>query len=87
MAESFSREKLRHIAEGRWMRNPVWPSSCVTPAGKSNELDVQNKWEENTHTHTPVVRTIKLGHENKTRNAISLQLLLLITSSKYKEHS
>ena len=22
--------------------------SCVTPAGTSNELDVQNKWEENT---------------------------------------
>ena len=39
-------------AERRWMRNPVWPSSCVTPAGTSNELDVQNEWEENTHTHT-----------------------------------
>ena len=25
--------------------------SCVTPAGTSNELDVQNEWEENT-THT-----------------------------------
>ena len=24
---------------------------CVTPAGTSNELDVQNEWEENTHTH------------------------------------
>ena len=34
------------------MRNPVWPSSCVTPAGTSNELDVQNEWEENTHTHS-----------------------------------
>ena len=22
----------------------------VTPAGTSNELDVQNEWEENTHT-------------------------------------
>ena len=32
------------------MNNPVRPSSCVTPAGTSNELDVQNKWEENTHT-------------------------------------
>ena len=32
------------------MRNPVWPSPCVTPAGTSNELDVQNEWEENTHT-------------------------------------
>ena len=25
----------------------------MTPAGTSNELDVQNGWEENTHTHTP----------------------------------
>ena len=34
----------------------MWPSSCVTPAGTSNELDVQNKWEENTHnTHTTVI--------------------------------
>ena len=24
----------------------------VTPAGTSNELDIQNEWEENTHTHT-----------------------------------
>ena len=32
------------------MKNPVWPSSCVTPAGTSNELDAQNEWEENT-TH------------------------------------
>ena len=35
------------------MRNPVRPSSCVvTPAGTSNELDVQNVWEEIIHTHT-----------------------------------
>ena len=32
------------------MRNHVWPFSCVAPAGASNELDVQNEWEENTHT-------------------------------------
>ena len=25
----------------------------MTPAGTSNELDVQNGWEENTHTHWP----------------------------------
>ena len=24
----------------------------MTPAGTSNELYVQNEWEENTHTHT-----------------------------------
>ena len=24
----------------------------MTPVGTSNELEVQNEWEENTHTHT-----------------------------------
>ena len=37
------------------MRNPVWPSSCVTPAGTSNELDVQHEWEENTNTLSGVL--------------------------------
>ena len=32
------------------MENPVLRSSCVTPAGTS--IEVQNEWEENTHTHT-----------------------------------
>ena len=51
MAESFSREKLRQAPqkEGGW-KNPVLPSSCVTPAGTS--IEVQNEWEENTHRHT-----------------------------------
>ena len=31
-------------------RRKVDEKSCVTPTGTSNELDVQNKWEENTHT-------------------------------------
>ena len=37
----------------------MWPSSCVTPAGTSNELDVQNEWEKNTqdvHTQPRYVR-------------------------------
>ena len=29
-------------------RKKVDEKSCVTPAGTSNELDVQNEWEENT---------------------------------------
>ena len=45
MAESFSREKIKaSTAERRWMENPVLPSSCVTPAGTS--IEVQNEWEE-----------------------------------------
>ena len=43
------------------MKNPVWLSSCVTPAGTSNELDVQNEWEENPqHTHTYVLIWISM---------------------------
>ena len=49
MAESFSREKLRHAPQKEGDEK-----SCVTPAGTSNELDVQNECEEtHTHTHTP----------------------------------
>ena len=39
--------KIKARTAERWMKNPVWPFSCVTPAGTSNELDVQNEWEEN----------------------------------------
>ena len=46
------------------MKNPVRPSSCVTPAGTSNELDVQNEWEENKHT-----RAEDRGHRSQ-RNQI-----------------
>ena len=49
MSAFFARKIKVRTAEGRWIRNPVRPSSCVTPAGTSNELDIQNKWEENTH--------------------------------------
>ena len=38
MAESFSRETLRPAPQKE--------------SGTSNELDVQNEWEENTHTQT-----------------------------------
>ena len=51
MAETFFARKVKaHTTEGRWVKNPVWPSFCVTPAGTSNEHDVQNELEENTHT-------------------------------------
>ena len=39
----------------------------MTPAGTSNELDVQNGWEENTHTHimqeADLARGIRGTHE------------------------
>ena len=35
-------------------RRKVDKKSWVTPVGTSNELDVQNKWEENTLTHTHI---------------------------------
>ena len=31
----------------------------MTPAGTSNELDVQNEWEENIHTHSRLQRKKK----------------------------
>ena len=68
MAESFSRKIKARTAE-RWMRIPVWPSSCVTPAGTSNELDIQSEWEENTHTHT-------IGHHSSHNSPVSTSSLM-----------
>ena len=62
MAESFSREKLRHAPQ----KEGGFQKSCVTlllcdPAGTSNELDVQNEWEENTRIHTYIHTYIGIG--------------------------
>ena len=45
---SSSREKNK----GTYRRRNMDEKSCVTPAGTSNEFDVQNKWGKNTDTHT-----------------------------------
>ena len=48
MAESFSRDKLgthRRKMDGKF---------CVTPAGTSNELDVQHESDGHTHTHESI---------------------------------
>ena len=75
MAESFSREKLRQAPqkEGGW-KNPVLPSSCVTPAGKS--IEVQNEWEENTQYCT----TKRSGLTFRSRSApkICFNVIILI---------
>ena len=34
----------------------------MTPAGTSNELDVQDEWEENTHTHCTVLYCALLNY-------------------------
>ena len=36
----------------------------MTPAGTSNELDVQNGWEENTHTH-PMVSSCTVQYKDE----------------------
>ena len=42
-------------------RKKMDEKSCVTPAGTS--IDIQNEWEENTHTHTHTChKKIELGH-------------------------
>ena len=51
MAESFSRQKSRHAPQKEGGLKILCDLPPVTPAGTSNELDVQNGWEENTHTH------------------------------------
>ena len=61
------------------MKNPVWPS-CVTPAGTSNELDVQNEWEENTHTHS-WVQTFELLGRTSDYQTIASDVLVLENSS------
>ena len=53
MAESFSREKLRHEPQeegGREILCDLPPVLCDPGWYVHNELDVQNKWEENTRT-------------------------------------
>ena len=58
MAEFFSREKLRQAPqkEGGW--KILLPSSCVTPAGTS--IEVQNEWEEKkTHTQASTSRSTR----------------------------
>ena len=40
----------------------------MTPAGTSNELDVQNGWEENTHTY--IRHTANDENETKSSGAL-----------------
>ena len=58
MAESFSK---------------VDEKSCVTPAGTSNELDVQNEWEENTNTWSHIYSK-SMGQPGKVANPARGQL-------------
>ena len=77
-AESFSREKERHApyVEGRWMRNPVWPSSCVASAGTSNELGVQNKWKENNNNKTTFyIQGSSIAVATNTRSVILVTIV------------
>ena len=42
----------------------------MTPAGTSNELDVHNEWEENTHTHTHIKQA---EHLNRSLQSASMR--------------
>ena len=50
------------------MENPVLPYSCVTPAGTS--IEVQNEWEDNTHTHMVEARSVNV--KNTTTATVHL---------------
>ena len=51
----------------------------MTPAGTSNELDVQNEGEENTHTHTLYdhCRAIPIGVNTIIIAAVVLIVIIL----------
>ena len=49
----------------------------MTPAGTSNELDVQNGWEENTHTHCGTTKYYCIMEELMLLVLILYSLLLL----------
>ena len=53
MAESFSRQKSRHAPQKEGGLKIL--CDLPYPAGTSNALDVQNGWEENTHTQHRVL--------------------------------
>ena len=55
------------------MRHPV------TPAGTSNELYVQNKWEENTHTHNTHTCMIRVSRRGKNKQSIEGRLWVSIS--------
>ena len=44
----------------------------MTPAGTSNELDVHNEWEENTHTHTPTQQAFSFRTRHLCRQGVAL---------------
>ena len=58
------------------MENPVLPSSCVIPAGTS--IEVQNEWEENTHTQITITMTII--SVSITMTIISVSITMTINS-------
>ena len=75
---------MASTAERRWMESLVLPSSCVTPAGTS--IEVQNEWEENTHAHrrrkvddkscvTPADTSNEFDVQNKWEENTRTQLL------------
>ena len=45
-------------AERRWKKNPVWPSSCVTPTGTSKTTLMSRMNGKKTHTHPQQVSLI-----------------------------
>ena len=50
----------------------------MTPAGTSNELDVQNGWEENTHTHTHLYEGLFLSLSQQAQWGVGSRSILLI---------
>ena len=46
----------------------------MTPAGTSNELDLQNEWEKNTHTHSRLKYTV-YGIQYTHKQSINTEII------------
>ena len=55
----------------------------MTPAGTSNELDVQNEWEENTHTHTDQREWHRMTRMTRPDCAVMCNLINTHTHTHY----
>ena len=67
------------------MENPVLPSSCVTPAGTS--IEVQNEWEENTNTLKSIKPRLLVKKLTKAGFFHTFPLRSNTTSAPRNEHA
>ena len=65
-------------AEGR-RRKPVRPSFCGDPGWRVHRSDVQNKWDDNTQTHTQPQQAAVLSLSQSEKSNIIFLFFLVIS--------